>query len=635
MEIKLDKKGWLINGKYKPLVAGEFEFWRHNDLFWENTLVAMKETGLDIVSTFLCWDFHEIAPGVYDFIGKTNGSRNLVKFLDLCEKHNMEVIIRPGPIIDAEWVTRGPAPDVCNKERLDPEFLKRTHQWIESVCKILVPRQATKGGSIILLGIDDEVFFPYCSDGNVFEVDGDTYISYKRELVELQYQKWLKEKYKDISRLNREFDTNFATFQDIKTPEYSKINFGLTRLSFYFVNYCIMKYLQLCRDMYREAGVEIPTYTNIKQFLTYIDWPQIEKMLDSGGINICMPDMMPKDQWLVANWFYRLQLARFKFPWSPEFQSGWIGLDDVYGFISPEHFEYMAFYGMACGLRGMSFFMFVERDDWNYSPINLMGKVRPNRIKPAKKVISILKQLVPDRHLANVGLIWILEHNQMFFANKSKDWSELFKEWLKFDEEKELPEWWETFRELNLLDIDFDLIDPRVSNFLGKRIIIYAGPDLIGEACFKSLYEAVRQGAKLIVTTQLPTKNLKGLESKEIKNLSEKFLELPNVILSKPTQLKRVMKNIGKEQFVTTCGNGIQSFLYKYNRRYFLFICNNTEDEKQFEVKLSSEIFGKNEFWMIKEFPDGDREKIKSVALMRYQARMFPKSVRIFAIEST
>jgi beta-galactosidase GanA len=114
------------------LVAGEFEYWRHHTVFWPKILGLMKSSGLEFVATFVCWDFHEIARGDFDFVGRTHPSRDLAGFIDASAEAGLQVLIRVGPIMDAEWPSRGPAPDVTPLERLHPQYLERTREYGDS-----------------------------------------------------------------------------------------------------------------------------------------------------------------------------------------------------------------------------------------------------------------------------------------------------------------------------------------------------------------------------------------------------------------------------------------------------------------------------------------------------------------------
>ena len=49
--------------------------------------------------SYVPWNFHETAQGVYNF----TGDRDLEHFLDLANQTGLLVILRPGPYICAEW----------------------------------------------------------------------------------------------------------------------------------------------------------------------------------------------------------------------------------------------------------------------------------------------------------------------------------------------------------------------------------------------------------------------------------------------------------------------------------------------------------------------------------------------------
>lgn len=60
----------------------------------------IKSLGLNALSVYIMWNYHEVEKGVFDF---ETGNKNLTKFLELSEKYQMKVLIRPGPYVCAEW----------------------------------------------------------------------------------------------------------------------------------------------------------------------------------------------------------------------------------------------------------------------------------------------------------------------------------------------------------------------------------------------------------------------------------------------------------------------------------------------------------------------------------------------------
>lgn len=96
----------LKNGKPFFGVSGEFHFSRMADSRWEDELIKMKLCGLNTVSTYVFWIHHEEEEGEFDF----SGSRNLRKFVTLCQKHGLYVILRIGPFAHGE-ARNGGLPD--------------------------------------------------------------------------------------------------------------------------------------------------------------------------------------------------------------------------------------------------------------------------------------------------------------------------------------------------------------------------------------------------------------------------------------------------------------------------------------------------------------------------------------------
>lgn len=94
------------NGKPFFAVSGEFHFSRMDDSRWEDELIKMKMGGINVVATYVFWNHHEEEEGIFDFTGR----RNLRKFIELCQKYGLYVILRVGPFDHGE-VRNGGLPD--------------------------------------------------------------------------------------------------------------------------------------------------------------------------------------------------------------------------------------------------------------------------------------------------------------------------------------------------------------------------------------------------------------------------------------------------------------------------------------------------------------------------------------------
>ena len=108
VKVVLDGNYLHVGNKRLALLSGEFHFWRNNKKRWRQILTTIKDGGLELVSTYVSWGFQETAPGKHDFVGATNGQRDLDGFLRLCGEMGLYVMLRPGPYILGEFPHCGP-----------------------------------------------------------------------------------------------------------------------------------------------------------------------------------------------------------------------------------------------------------------------------------------------------------------------------------------------------------------------------------------------------------------------------------------------------------------------------------------------------------------------------------------------
>ena len=94
------------NGKPFFAVSGEFHYSRMDERRWEDELIKMRLGGVNVVSTYLFWNHIEEEEGVFDF----SGSKDIRRFVTLCRKHGLYVILRIGPFDHGE-ARNGGLPD--------------------------------------------------------------------------------------------------------------------------------------------------------------------------------------------------------------------------------------------------------------------------------------------------------------------------------------------------------------------------------------------------------------------------------------------------------------------------------------------------------------------------------------------
>ena len=94
-----DGKAW-VDDQPISLLSGEVHYWRLNPNQWRPILRRVRELGLGVVATYVCWDYHELNRGEFDFTGHTDPRRNLLAFLELLAE---EEVVAAAPLdLDVE-----------------------------------------------------------------------------------------------------------------------------------------------------------------------------------------------------------------------------------------------------------------------------------------------------------------------------------------------------------------------------------------------------------------------------------------------------------------------------------------------------------------------------------------------------
>lgn len=141
--------GWIISGEiHYPRVPPEY---------WNSRLALAKAMGLTAISTYVFWNRHERVPGVYDFTGEND----VAEFIRLAQRHELDVILRPGPYVCAEWDFGGlPAWLLKDGEipirSSDERFLAPARRWLLRLGEELAPLQRRSGGPIIAVQLENE-----------------------------------------------------------------------------------------------------------------------------------------------------------------------------------------------------------------------------------------------------------------------------------------------------------------------------------------------------------------------------------------------------------------------------------------------------------------------------------------------
>jgi beta-galactosidase len=148
---------FMLDGKPFQILAGEMHYPRIPREYWRDRLRKLKSLGLNTLTTYVFWNAHETAPGVFDF----SGNLDVAAYIRLAQEEGLWVNLRPGPYVCAEWDSGGlPAwlfPEESGIARTsDPKFVGPMKAWFKRLGQELVPLLIDNGGPIILTQIENE-----------------------------------------------------------------------------------------------------------------------------------------------------------------------------------------------------------------------------------------------------------------------------------------------------------------------------------------------------------------------------------------------------------------------------------------------------------------------------------------------
>lgn len=148
---------FLLDGRPHRVLSGAIHYFRVLPEYWEDSLKKLKACGLNTVETYTCWNLHERKEGEFDFSGRLDVAR----FVDMAASLGLNVILRPGPYICAEWdfgglpswLLRYPGIGLrCSNEI----YISRVQRYYQELFRLLRSRLSTQGGPIYMVQIENE-----------------------------------------------------------------------------------------------------------------------------------------------------------------------------------------------------------------------------------------------------------------------------------------------------------------------------------------------------------------------------------------------------------------------------------------------------------------------------------------------
>ncbi|GLX34572.1 beta-galactosidase [Streptomyces roseochromogenus] len=148
---------FLRAGRPHRVLSGSLHYFRVHPGQWADRLERVAALGLNTVDTYVPWNFHERTPGEVRF----DGPRDLDRFIGLAGRAGLDVIVRPGPYICAEWDNGGlPAwltgTPGMRPRTSHPPFLEAVARWFDELIPRIAALQARRGGPVVAVQIENE-----------------------------------------------------------------------------------------------------------------------------------------------------------------------------------------------------------------------------------------------------------------------------------------------------------------------------------------------------------------------------------------------------------------------------------------------------------------------------------------------
>ncbi|MBU1078606.1 MAG: beta-galactosidase [Spirochaetes bacterium] len=281
MDVTLKDNALCINNKPDFIYSGEIHYFRIKKKDWPDRIKKAKKANLNTISSYIPWRWHVPKENKFDFNGKTFPERDLISFLELMKKEKIYFIARIGPVSNGEMIEDGlpewlfssyPGIRLKNyagrtnpySSLIDyhhPDYHTQIQKWYSKLIPVLTDYLAVNGGPIILIQLDNEISMLN------WLTKSPTYSFFSNSL----FQKYLKEKYHDITNFNKAFRTQYSSFQEVKQPDG---NFDPQKGDFiyewtdYYREFYALYYKKLYSYM-KEYSIDLPVIANIPQIYDY------------------------------------------------------------------------------------------------------------------------------------------------------------------------------------------------------------------------------------------------------------------------------------------------------------------------------------------------------------------------------
>jgi beta-galactosidase len=412
--------------------SAEMHYFRVEKRYWSICFERIKKAGFRIISTYIPWNLHERRPGEFDFRGATGPDRDLIVFLELSREFGFKVILKPGPWINAEWVSGGLPKYLFTDEAivardqkgelisadngpgigksyqpsyLHPKYINHVKRYLGGLLDVIQNYVFPKG-PVFIVQIDDDLGF----GGNLDPVGAD----YNLFTITEKYYPFLESKYRTVKNLPATYGRKIKDFSAIEPPTSIEVKKPEDMVRYFdwveFKGSLLAEYVDVVRERLEALGVgcffsvNVP-WTDDFGLPASLDGLAGERIL----LGMKIPD--PGDYCRLGR-NIRYLSSKTGFCWTSKLYAGAPADSDHSAEkrafeVNPRYHRFLIVSALAAGLKGMNHYMFVGRDHWKGSPLGHDGTVYEN-YDTVRKTNTVLEHIGINtaRPISRIGIAY-------------------------------------------------------------------------------------------------------------------------------------------------------------------------------------------------------------------------------------
>ncbi|WP_200301565.1 glycoside hydrolase family 35 protein [Streptomyces adelaidensis] len=145
------------HGAHHRILSGALHYFRVHPDLWRDRIRRLADLGLNTVDTYVPWNFHQPRA---DEPPRFDGWRDVERFVRTAGEEGLDVIVRPGPYICAEWSNGGLPSWLTGRDLAvrssDPAFTSAVGHWFDDLVPRLAALQTSEGGPIVAVQVENE-----------------------------------------------------------------------------------------------------------------------------------------------------------------------------------------------------------------------------------------------------------------------------------------------------------------------------------------------------------------------------------------------------------------------------------------------------------------------------------------------